>query len=135
MTAQEIIMMTMTIDGKQYQVPSGVVHAYDLLEKGLQEEKRAHAKTKEKYEDYKNKDIDKVAWRIALNLNAGVRPMPITRNVTEKFSRDESCLAHSIDFFQKTNGGEPILEFRREVLMRIKQALDGKTVKGENFKD
>lgn len=135
MTAQEIIMMTMTIDGKQYQVPSGVVQAYDLLEKGLQEEKRAHAKTKEQYDDYKNMDIDKVAWRILLNLDAGIRPLPKTRGIAEKFSRDESCLAHSVDFFQKTNGGEPILEFRREALMRIKQALDGRTVKGGNFND
>lgn len=135
MKAQEIIMMTMTIDGMQYQVPSGVVHAYDLLEKGLQEEKKAHAKTKEQYENYKNMDIDKVAWRIMLNLDAGVRPLPKTRYATEKFSRDESCLAHSIDFFQKTNDGEPILEFRREALMRIRQALNGRNVKGELYKD
>ena len=134
-TAKEITMQTICIDNKEYQVPGGVVRAIGKLEDELKREQKARDEMAEKYADLLNKDIDQVAWRVMVNLADGVLPSRPSKYGREKFEKHASVLVHDINFYEKTDtAGNPVFEYRAEVLSRVRSALQGRTNKGSQFK-
>lgn len=104
-------------DGEQHIADSAVIKRINDLEQALEDEQTAHAKTKASI----NSDNRLVAERIALNLNSGMQ-------------ESDRCLAHSLDYFSKTKDGEPVFEFKNEVLSRILLAMNGKTYRGNDYR-
>ena len=130
MQAQEIRYMTMTIEGKDYQVPSGVVSAFEKLETELKEERKATEKATAKYNELRQLNSEKLAERIMYNLADGNQPRPMERisglgYTQAKYDKEDSCLRHSTHYFPA---------FEEEVLRRIIQAIDGRNNRGEEFK-
>lgn len=131
MQAQEIIYMTMTIEGNQYQVPSGVVSAFEKLEKELQAERKATEKATAKYNELRQLNSDKLAKRIMYNLADGNQPRTMERisglgYTQAKYDKEDSCLRHNAEYFPA---------FEEEVLRRIIQAIDGRTNRGSEFRN
>ena len=114
--SKALTMKYVDIDGEQHIADSVVIKRLNDLEQALSDEQNAHAKTKADM----NKDISVVAERVALNLNSGM-------------SDAESCLKHGLNDFDKTRDGEPVFEFRKEVIRRITLALQGKTARGGDY--
>lgn len=130
MTAQEVIMMTLTIDGNQYQVPSGVVSAFKKLETELKKERKATEQATAKYKELSQLNSGKLAKRIMYNLADGNQPKPIERinglgYAQTKYDKNDSCLRHNTHYFPA---------FEEEVLKRIIRAIDGRNNKGEEFR-
>ena len=129
MQAQEIRYMTMTIEGNQYQVPSGVVSAFEKLEKELKAERKATEKATAKYNELRQLNSGKLATRIMYNLSYGNQPSTMTRSngfgyQKDKYDKNDSCLRHNASYYP---------EFEKDVLQRIIQAIDGRNIKGEEF--
>lgn len=104
-------------DGEQHIADYAVIKRINDLEQALDDEQTAHAKTKASI----NSDNRLVAERIALNLNSGMQ-------------ESDRCLAHSLDYFSRTKDGEPVLEFKDEVMRRITLALEGKNYIGNDYR-
>lgn len=113
---KQITLKYVEINGEYHIADNDVVREIDRLEQALFDEQTAHAKTKA----LMNKDIRTLAERIALNLNSGMQDSDI-------------CLAHSLNHFDKTRDGEPVFEFRNEVMRRIILALNGKNASGNDY--
>ena len=104
------------IDGEQYIADIAVIKRLNDLEQALFDEQTAHAKDNAN----RMKDIMTVAERVALNLNSGMQD-------------SDMCLAHSLNYFEKTQDGEPVLAFKDEVMRRILLALQGKNYRGVEY--
>lgn len=131
----EAVYKTIRIDEHEYQVPEAVASHLEKLYDALAEEKRQHAKEYDKLQKVATKDFNIVANRIMLNLNHGLPPMAASRISTPKFDREARCLAFDIDHYTKTDSfGEPIFEFKDEVIRRILAALLGQTANGQEYK-
>ena len=103
-------------DGEQHIADYAVIKRINDLEQALFDEQTAHAKTKASM----NSDISVMAERIALNLNSCMQD-------------SDRCLAHGLDYFEKTVMGEPVFEFKTEVIRRIALALQGKNYRGNDY--
>lgn len=104
------------VDGEQHIADTAVIKRINDLEQALYNEQTAHAKTKASTMT----DIRMVAERVALNLNSGMQD-------------SDMCLAHSLNYFEKTKDGEPVLAFKDEVMRRIMLALQGKNYRGVEY--
>lgn len=127
-TAQDIRIMNIAINGKTYQVPAGVVYAIKELEEEIEKEQKAHAKTKERYENLKGNKLESMAGYILSNLAEGLPPTKFEREkwgVEPSFKKDYTCLIE--DAYNNP-------AFRSIALQRIMQGIAGRRNNGENYK-
>ena len=130
----EVIYKTICIDEHEYQVPSVVAKRIQLLDDTLESERERHEKEIAKLSKVATKDFNVVAERIMINLASGTEPSRSDKNFRERFDKGEACLVHRLDFFEKSDGIEPVLEFKHEVKRRIMAALLGQTARGEEYR-
>ena len=127
-TAQEIRIMNITINGKTYQVPAGVVSAFKTLEEEVKKEQKAHAKTQELYDNLKGVNSESMALHILNNLAEGLPPEKHERKkwgVDASFNKEYTCLIENAY-------NNPA--FRSIALQRIMQGIAGRKNNGENYK-
>lgn len=106
-----------TIDGNTYIADENVCRYIDSLESGLEKAQAEH----QRFIESIKADVVKQAERVALNLASGM-------------SDSDNCLAHNLSYFERTTPvGDPIFEFRAEVLKRIALALTGKDKNGNPY--
>ena len=130
---REIAYMSVVIDNHEYQIPEAVVKTLRALKADLEAEEKAHQKTIADYEKRYSKTDNTTALRIMANLAEGVPHINTSRHgLSEKFSRDESCLVHSLDQFDVVRG-ETVFSFRDEVYKRITQAMRGYKNNGSRY--
>lgn len=123
-TQKEIQFDIVVIDNTEYIVPSTVANALKNYSERLAKECSSHEATKRKYEEINADKYDVIADRIVSALEAGISP---NGNIRERL------LKHSIDHYEKVEGGEPVFEFRHELRRRIIAALKGFTPEGEPY--
>lgn len=137
-TAQDIRVQTIKVKDHEYQVPAGVVYAIKELEEELKKAQKKTEQAEKELAEYKSNNKEQMVERIMLNLASGhdpqLRQQSSFHAIKEKFEAEASCLAHSLDFFEKTKADQPYYEFRYEVARRISQALDGRNTRGENYR-
>ena len=127
-TAQETRIMNIAINGNTYQVPAGVVHAFKKLEEEIEKEQKAHAKTKERYENLKGVNLAPMAQHILNNLAEGLPPKKFEREkwgVEPSFNKEYTCLIE--DAYNNP-------AFRSIALHRIMQGIAGRRNNGESYK-
>lgn len=118
----DIRFSSVIINDHEYQVPVEVGAALDEYKSALFDEKAAHQKTIQGYEELNAEKYEDIADKIMLALS-------------ESVNRD-SLLAHSIDYYEKVDpiSCDPIFEFRHELVRRIIMALKGLTPEGEPYR-
>lgn len=129
----EVTYKTICIDEHEYQVPAVVAKHVQMLDDTLEDEREKHEKQIAKLAKTATKDFNVVAERIMLNLASGTEPSRTDKRFREHFDANESCLTHGLNFFERSDGGEPVLEFKHEVKRRIVRALEGKTRTDEDY--
>lgn len=114
--SRPLTMKYVDINGEYRIADQDVIKEINRLEQALFDEQTAHAKTKASMDS----DISVLAERIALNLNSCMQD-------------SDRCLAHGLDYFENTVLGDPVFEFKTEVIRRITLALQGKNYRGNDY--
>lgn len=112
------------IDNDEYIVPSAVANALADYADRLAKESVRHEATKRRYEEINAEKYEVIADRIVSALEEAVA---VNGNVRERL------LKHSINDYDRVEGGEPVFEFRHELYRRIIAALKGFTPEGEPY--
>ena len=130
----EVTYKTVSINDHEYQVPTAVANHLKQLDDALDEEREKHEKEVAKLQKIATKDFNTVADRIMTNLNSGVPPVVINKYSREHFEPTERVLSHDLNFFERSEFGEPVLDFKHEVKRRILAGLVGQTTHNEEYK-